>query len=109
MWPEQRGPGALGKRAQLIAGIPPGWRPEWEWVQRLPLGEEVEVWAGRRLPQTGRPNGPAQGGGERWRERTQVGRFPGQGDEQMCVYARVSECMLVCVHSHVCMSIFLTY
>lgn len=49
------------------------------------------------------------GWSERWRERTQVGRFPGQGDEQMCVYARVSECMLVCVHSHVCMSIFLTY
>lgn len=34
---------------------------------------------GRRLPQTGRPNGPGQGGGEGWREGTHVRRFQDRG------------------------------
>ena len=58
-----------GQGAGLAAGASLGWRPQGEWVPRLPPGEEVGLW----------------GGSEGWRGGTQVGRFPGQGAKQICV------------------------
>lgn len=69
---------------------------------------------GRRLPQTGRPTGPGQGGSEGWRGGTQVGRFPGQGAKQslcvslcfpgqICVWLRVCVCIFpMCVQVYFC-------
>lgn len=58
-------------------------------------------WGGgclRQEGQIGQSRVEVKGGGEGWRERTQVGRFPGQGGEQICVCTCVSGCVFVCVH-----------
>lgn len=63
-------------------------------------GRKYGCGLGRRLPQTGRPNGPGQGGGEGWREGAHIGRFPGRegGGEQIGVCACVCACVSgVCV------------
>ena len=70
-----------------------GWQQGHPWAGGLResgcrgylRGRKLGCGQGRRLPQTGRPTGPGQGGSEGWRGGTQVGRFPGQGAKQICV------------------------
>lgn len=38
-----------GQGAGLAAGASLGWRPQGEWVPRLPPGEEVGLWAGEEV------------------------------------------------------------
>lgn len=63
---------------------------------------------GRRLPQTGRPNGPGQGGGEGWREGTQVEMFRGMRVSRyvcvpVCLGVHFSVCIPGCVQMYFCL------